>query len=193
MKYKNSFSHLLHDAARTNRLRWASFFQNWRENGSRERQALWCKVVQRGLVYSVDEVLEMLDIHRGNPLPMSLFNFLTLTSLIIITDTCRRRAITFAYASGRARARICRSCTSQRKLMLTFSWCAHSMSRTRPSHGLPVKRLPRAPTLPPQVLSKRSGRAICKLHASPFCRLSSWLSDTFGSHAEETTSVSSAS
>ncbi|KAJ8597849.1 hypothetical protein M405DRAFT_855147 [Rhizopogon salebrosus TDB-379] len=34
--------------------------------------------------------------------------------------------------------------------------------------GLPVKRLPRVPTLPPQDLSKRLGRAILKLHASPF-------------------------
>jgi hypothetical protein len=57
--------------------------------------------------------------------------------------------------------------TSPGVLIVTF--------RTRPSQGLPVKRLPCAPTLPPQVLSKRSRRAICKLHASPFCRLSSWL------------------
>jgi hypothetical protein len=33
------------------------------------------------LVYSIDELLEELDIHRRNPLHVSLFNFLTLTSL----------------------------------------------------------------------------------------------------------------
>jgi hypothetical protein len=139
-------------------------------------------VVQRGLVYSIDELLEEFDIHRGNPLHMSLFNFLTLTSLAIIIDTYRRRVITFAYASRRARARICRCCTSRRKFMFTSPGVLIVISRTRPSQGLPVKRLPGAPTLPPQVSSKRSGRAIGKLHASPFCRLSSWLSDTSGSH-----------
>jgi hypothetical protein len=113
---------------------------------------------------------------------VSLFNFLTLTSLTIIIDTCRRRAITFAYASRRARARICRYCTSRRKFMFTSPGVLIVMSRARPSQGLPVKRLPRAPILPAQVLSKHSGCAICKLHASPFCRLSSWLSDASGSH-----------
>jgi hypothetical protein len=131
------------------------FFQNWRENESREQET--SSVVQRGLVYSIDELLEELDIYRGNPLHMSLFNFLTLTSLAIIIDTYRRRVITFAYASRRARARICRCCTSRRKFMFTSPGVLIVISRTRPSQGLPVKRLPGAPTLPPQVSSKRSG------------------------------------
>jgi hypothetical protein len=60
-------------------------------------------------------------------------------------DTCRRRAITFTYVSRRARAQICRPCTSRRKFMFTSPGVLIVMSRTRPSQGLPVKRLPRAP------------------------------------------------